>query len=42
MSDGDVPISSNWVENQIRQIAVGRSNWSSPAACGQANAPRPM
>jgi len=25
--DGDVPISNNWVENQIRPIAVGRSNW---------------
>ncbi|MET3513375.1 transposase [Pseudacidovorax sp. 1753] len=27
MSDGEVPISNNWVENQIRPIAVGRSNW---------------
>ena len=27
VSDGDVPISNNWVENQIRPIAVGRSNW---------------
>lgn len=27
MSDGDVPISNNWVENQIRPIAIGRSNW---------------
>jgi transposase len=25
--DGDVPISNNWVENQIRPIALGRSNW---------------
>ncbi len=25
--DGDVPISNNWVENQIRQIALGRANW---------------
>ena len=24
---GDVPISNNWVENQIRPIALGRSNW---------------
>jgi transposase len=22
-----VPISNNWVENQIRPIAIGRSNW---------------
>ena len=27
VSDGDVPISNNWVENQIRPIAIGRSNW---------------
>ena len=27
VGDGDVPISNNWVENQIRPIAVGRSNW---------------
>jgi len=27
VEDGDVPISNNWVENQIRQIALGRSNW---------------
>lgn len=27
VSDDDVPISNNWVENQIRPIAVGRSNW---------------
>lgn len=25
--DGDVPISNNWVENQISPIALGRSNW---------------
>lgn len=25
--DGDVPISNNWVEKQIRPIAVERSNW---------------
>jgi transposase len=25
--DADVPISNNWVENQIRPIAIGRSNW---------------
>lgn len=27
IEDGDVPISNNWVENQIRPIALGRSNW---------------
>ena len=27
VEDGDVPISNNWVENQIRPIALGRSNW---------------
>ncbi|MDR7295842.1 hypothetical protein J2X16_001163 [Pelomonas aquatica] len=27
VNDGDVPISNNGVENQIRPIAVGRSNW---------------
>ncbi|GAA0746995.1 hypothetical protein GCM10009107_15150 [Ideonella azotifigens] len=27
VQDGDVPISNNWVENHIRPIAIGRSNW---------------
>ncbi len=27
IDDGNVPISNNWVENQIRPIALGRSNW---------------
>src|SRR4051812_22742955 len=27
IGDGDVPISNNWVENQIRPIALGRANW---------------
>ncbi len=27
VEDGDVPISSNRVENHIRPIALGRSNW---------------
>lgn len=27
LDDAAVPIDNNWVENQIRPIAVGRSNW---------------
>lgn len=27
IGDSDLPISNNWVENQIRPIALGRSNW---------------
>lgn len=27
IDDGDLPIDNNWVENQIRPIAIGRSNW---------------
>ena len=27
LGDGDVPCDNNWVENQIRPIAIGRSNW---------------
>ncbi|MGB3070455.1 MAG: IS66 family transposase [Ottowia sp.] len=27
LDDGDAPIDNNWVENQIRPWAVGRSNW---------------
>ena len=27
LDDGHVPIDNNWVENQIRPWAVGRSNW---------------
>ena len=27
IDDGDLPISNNWVENQIRPIALGRNNW---------------
>ena len=27
LDDGDLPISNNWVENQIRPIAIGRANW---------------
>ena len=27
IADGDMPIDNNWVENQIRPIALGRKNW---------------
>lgn len=27
IDDGQYPIDNNWIENQIRPIAIGRSNW---------------
>jgi hypothetical protein len=27
LTDGRVPIDNNWIENQIRPIAIGRKNW---------------
>ena len=27
LDDGQLPIDSNWIENQIRPIAIGRNNW---------------
>jgi transposase len=27
LDDGELPIDNNWVENQIRPIALGRNNW---------------
>ena len=27
LDDGNRPCDNNWVENQIRPIAIGRSNW---------------
>ena len=27
IDDGDLPADNNWVENQIRPVAVGRGNW---------------
>jgi transposase len=27
VDDGDLPLDNNWVENQIRPIALGRNNW---------------
>ena len=27
LEDGQLPIDNNWIENQIRPVAIGRSNW---------------
>ena len=27
VDDGRLPVDNNWIENQIRPIAIGRSNW---------------
>ncbi len=27
LSDGQIPVDNNWVENQIRPVALGRKNW---------------
>ena len=27
IDDGQLPVDNNWIENQIRPIAIGRSNW---------------
>jgi transposase len=27
IDDGDLPIDNNWLENRIRPVAIGRSNW---------------
>jgi len=27
IDDGDLPADNNWIENQIRPIALGRNNW---------------
>nr|WP_231379561.1 transposase [Polaromonas sp. CG_9.11] len=27
LDDGQLPVDNNWIENQIRPIAVGRNNW---------------
>jgi transposase len=27
MDDGQLPVDNNWIENQIRPVAIGRSNW---------------
>ena len=27
IDDGQLPVDNNWIENQIRTIAIGRNNW---------------
>ena len=27
VQDGQLPVDNNWIENQIRPIALGRNNW---------------
>ena len=27
MTDGDLPIDNNWLENRIRPVALGRASW---------------
>ena len=27
LDDGQLPVDNNWIENQIRPIAIGRRNW---------------
>ncbi len=27
LEDGQLPVDNNWIENQIRPVAIGRSNW---------------
>jgi len=27
VEDGRLPIDNNWIENQIRPVAIGRNNW---------------
>ena len=27
VEDGQLPVDNNWIENQIRPIAIGRNNW---------------
>jgi hypothetical protein len=39
IDDGSLPADNNWAENQIRRIAIGRSNWLFAGSCGPANAP---
>ena len=27
VDDGQLPVDNNWIENQIRPVAIGRNNW---------------
>ena len=38
LDDGQLPIDNNWIENQMRPIALGRKNWLfAGARCAQAS-----
>ena len=37
LDDGNLPIDNNWVENQIRPWALGRSNWLFAGSCAAAS-----
>jgi hypothetical protein len=41
LDDGALPIDNNWVENHIRPIALGRSNWLLRDRCAPASVPGP-
>jgi transposase len=41
VDDGQLPVDNNWIENQIRPIALGRSTGCSPAACARVSERRP-
>jgi len=34
LDDGQLPIDNNWIENQVRPIAIGRSNWMFAGSLG--------
>lgn len=42
LDDGELPIDNNWVENQIRPIALGRSNWLFAGSLRPANGQQPL
>jgi hypothetical protein len=35
VDDGQLPVDNNWIENQIRPIAIGRNNWLFAGSAGQ-------
>lgn len=37
VEDGQLPVDNNWIENQIRPIAIDRNNWLLPPACARAS-----